>query len=159
MTEQKKREQLRAVLDKAHALRNPETYIRAGWDIGNIAEKLRITEDEVRSAIEECRKKGIRLADTLLNALIRLDYTVPELSQEIGWTEEEIQTYMERGANLKAAREAAEVTKEMLAKRLGVPLREFTRLEAGNYGDEPLLEQVEAILRDVRKCNGQKSLP
>lgn len=159
MTEQEKCEQLRAVLDKAHALRNPETYIQAGWDIGNIAEKLRITEDEVRSAIEECRKKGIRLGDTLLNALIRLDYTVPELSQEIGWTEEEIQTYMERGANLKAAREAAEVTKEMLAKRLGVPLREFTCLEAGNYGDEPLLEQVEAILRDVRKCNGQKSLP
>ena len=150
MTEQEKCEQLQAVLNQARALRNPETYIRAGWDIGNIAERLRITEAEVRSAIEECRKKGIRLGDTLLNALIRMGYTVPELSREIGWTEEEIQIYKERGARLKATREAAGVTAGMLAQRLNVPLREIAALEAGNYGDEPLLEQVKTSLRDAQ---------
>lgn len=78
---------------------------------------------------------------------------MPELNREIGWTEEEIRIYMERGARLKAAREADGITTEMLAQRLVVPLRKITRLEAGNYGNEPLLEQVEAILL----CDTKKS--
>ena len=100
----------------------------------------------MRNATNECREKGIRLGDVALNAMIMMDYTVPEMIQETGWTEDEIRIYMDRGAKLKAAREAAGFTSGEVALRFDVPLREITRLEAGNYGDEPILQRVEALL-------------
>lgn len=140
MTEKEKCAALETVLEKARIQHQSECYIRAGWAISNITERLDISEDEVRNAIEACRKKGIRLGDVIVNLMIRKDHPLPEIIQDTGWTADEIRAYMERGARLKADREAAGFTAEMIARRLDVPLREIVRLEAGNYGDELLLE-------------------
>lgn len=54
-----------------------------------------------------------------------------------------------RGATLKATREAAGFTPGEVAQRLGVSLREITRLEAGHYGDEPLLKSLSDVINTV----------
>ena len=146
MTKQEAYKALQDALEKARALRDPKLYIRLGWGIQMIAERLHMTEDEVRDAINECREKEIRLGDMALNAMIMMDCTVPEMIEETGWTESEIRIYMNRGATLKATREADGFTSGEVALRFDVPLREITRLEAGNYGDEPILQRVGALL-------------
>ena len=121
----------------------------AGFAGELLAERLRMTEDEVRNSINECREKGIRRGDVALNAMIMMDYTVPEMIQETGWTVDEVRIYMDRGAKLKVARETAGLSPGEVAQRLGVSLREITWLEAGNYGDEPLLKSLGDVINTL----------